>query len=434
MDAVSAFTASTASNGEQMHIHVLGFGAIGTLVAHHLRAALDPKHLITIVHRSADHVRAAPPSVAVERDGVVVRTEGFTHVASEPEDTHDERIPTGMHMNLLAVPSEAEPTTIDSLVVATKAPYAMHSIKTLLPRLSANSTIVLLHNGMGVYEDLVKHVFRNSDARPHIVLSVNTHGAWRKGVGHVVHAGVGDIQLGIVPDSRNRDFEASLDLSLPRGERKLSLSDITPVAGDPHAERYLSLRNTISAFCSAAPLNAAWRPLYDVQLAMRRKLVVNSVVNPLTALLNCSNGEIFKHAAGTRIAERLCAEASSVFRTQWEQEVKAQARTGTVAGGPDPLVPRVPAWQAEQFPRELEAAALLAECKRIVRLTHENASSMLYDVRNGRGTEVRQLNGYLLRLARRYGVRVPVTATLLDMVVLRSAVPLDSAVSTKAVL
>ncbi|KAF9814511.1 hypothetical protein IEO21_05062 [Rhodonia placenta] len=119
---------------------------------------------------------------------------------------------------------------------------------------------------------------------------------------------------------------------------------------------------------------------------MRRKLVVNSVVNPLTALLNCSNGEIFKHTAGTRIAERLCAEASSVFRTQWEQE------------------------QAEHFPRELEAAALLAECQRIVR----------------------QLNGYLLRLARRYGVRVPVTATLLDMVVLRSAVPLDSAVSTKA--
>ncbi|EED79124.1 predicted protein [Postia placenta Mad-698-R] len=97
---------------------------------------------------------------------------------------------------------------------------------------------------------------------------------------------------------------------------------------------------------------------------MRRKLVVNSVVNPLTTRLNCPS-EIFKHTAGTLIAERLCTEASFTFRTQWEQE-------GT-----------------EQFPRELEAAALLAQCKRIVR----------------------QLNGYLLRLARRYGVRAPMTAT-----------------------
>ncbi|KZT04218.1 uncharacterized protein LAESUDRAFT_715747 [Laetiporus sulphureus 93-53] len=139
---------------------------------------------------------------------------------------------------LAGIQKNPKPSPIESLIVAVKAQSAIQGIMNLLPRISSNSTIVLLHNGMGVYENLIKAVFRNREQRPNVVVSVNNHGAFLKQEGHVVHTGVGDIKLGIVPDPKGRDFEVSLDTSLPKEDQKLSLDDIAPLSGDPLAQRY----------------------------------------------------------------------------------------------------------------------------------------------------------------------------------------------------
>lgn len=486
-----------------MHIHVLGFGAIGSLVSHYLRASLDAKHTISVIHRTAASALEASrlPGVKLEVAGVTRLQRDIVHESRDPgadaglrealaarrqrrfarrkrlralrddleepdetdivpqQHTEQEHVSTqplegqAPHTDqtpLHAAQNNAGP--IESLIVATKANEAVSGIRSLLPRLSAQSTIVLLHNGMGVYENLVENVFRNRAHRPHIVLSANTHGAFVKAPGHVVHTGIGSIQLGIIPDTMGRNFEASVDMSLPSEERRTNLDDITSLHNDPYAMRYLSLRNTISALTSTTALDVTWDPLFDVQLAMQRKLAVNCVINPITALLGCRNGDIFMHPAGTHLARLLCHEISHVFYAQWRTEVwklppvdpRPSARADDLASEDDAdeesyEAPRTEADIEESmlelpFPAGLTRRQLLDECTRVAERTRENTSSMLVDVRRGRATEVNYLNGYVLKLAKKYRVFTPVTAAIIDLVNLRHEVPIDKPVPLQSVL
>lgn len=486
-----------------MHIHVLGFGAIGTLVSHYLRASLDPKHTITAIHRTSASAREASrlPGLKLEVAGVTRLQHGILHESQDPgadaalrealairkvrrfarrarlralqedpkaaQETDSAKTRHTEEDHGLALPRRDEPPhaaqspwhdarhkagPIESLIVATKANEAANAIWALLPRLSADSTIVLLHNGMGVYEYLVENVFRNREHRPHIVLSSTTHGAFVKEAGHVVHTGIGSIQLGIAPDPLGRNFEESVDSSLPREERRTNLNDITPLQNDPAATRYLSLRNTISALTSTTALDVTWDPLFDVQLAMQRKLAVNCIINPITALLGCRNGDIFKSPAGTHLAQTLSYEVSNVFRSQWRTEVWGLPPVDPRAAAPgddtkdldeadeDSYEDERTEAEAEEymletpFPARLTQRQLLDECMRVAELTRQNTSSMLVDIRRGRPTEINYLNGYILKLAKKYLVYTPVTAALVDLVHLRQDVPIDKPVPLQSVL
>ncbi|TFY51502.1 hypothetical protein EVJ58_g10533 [Rhodofomes roseus] len=305
---------------------------------------------------------------------------------------------------------------------------------------------------MGVYEQLIGDVFRNRLHRPHIVVSVNNHGAFVKDFGQVVHTGVGSIQLGIMADTHGRDFEGSIDTSLPKEEQKPDLNDITPLQRDPDATRYLSLRNTISALTSTTALDVSWRPLADVQLAMHRKLAVNCVINPLTALLACRNGDLFKHPSGRRLAAQICQEISNVFYAEWRREVwkipagkgedEASAATDDSTDEDVTFVPSSIAFLPvsrrivleNPFPAGLHQQQLLDECARVAELTRANVSSMLVDIRRGRPTEIHCLNGYILKLAKKHRVSVPVTAALIDLIHLRQKIPIDKPVPLLSVL
>jgi len=149
---------------------------------------------------------------------------------------------------------------------------------------------------------------------------------------------------------------------------------------------------------------------------MKRKLVVNSVINPLTALLGCRNGDLLESAEARKIVERVCAEAARAYGMQAQQEegswsdrekrVRIRSGFGRVPPG-------------------LDAQALEEECLRVMRATAGNISSMLSDIRTGSYTEIEYMNGYLLGLGRSFGLPMTTTATLLNLVKLRTAIPLD---------
>lgn len=479
-----------------MHIHVLGSGAIGYLVSHYLRASLDPKHTISVIHRTAVSALAASrlPGVKLEVTGVTRLQPGILHdarvfgadvglretlairrarrLARRPrvkslkkniEKTIEAESPRAQHtehgIQAQSLRDKYPPTTpwydaqhkagpIESLIIATKANEAASGIRTLLPRLSANSTIVLLHNGLCVYEHITEHIFRNKAHRPHIVLSANSHGAFLKDIGHVVHTGIGSIQLGIAPDPLGRDFEQSIDDSLPKEERRTNLNDITPLLNDPLATRYLSLRNTISALTSTTALDVTWSPLFDVRIAMQRKLAVDCIINPVTALLGCRNGDILQHPTGRHLALAVCQEVSNVFHAQWRTEVWKLLPMDPRATTPKPQrdLDEDP-YQGERteggmeehmfeapFPAGLTSQQLFEECTRVAELTRENVSSMLADIRHGHKTEINYLDGYILTLAKRYRVYTPVTAALVDLIGLRQKIPIDKPVPLQSVL
>lgn len=429
-----------------MRFHVLGLGPIGTLISHHLCKTLDTtKHAVVLIHKRRHQLmkaNLAGNTIKVEREGIVDTSTAFRSEIFHPSKQllyvkRQTRLLTRAAEKIARAEGKPESRRsplsiqdtlfpIESLIVAVKAYSVVDSVKALVPRLTPNSTIVLLHNGMGVYERLVKDVFRNPEQRPHIIVVVNDHGAWNKHFFHTIHAGVGSLTFGIVADPRGRNFEAvsvadsdsdSDSDHVPTHERTLSLDGIvSPEERDDDDSPYLSLRNTVAALSNLSGLNATWKPISHVETAMKRKLVVNSVVNPLTALLGCRNGDLLEFSETRKIIRRVCGEAARAFAMQAQEEEGSwddRERRVRILSGFDRVSPG------------LDAQALEEECVRVIKATAGNISSMLSDIRLGSYTEVDYMNGYLLGLGRSFGLPMTATTTLLNLVKLRTAISLD---------
>ena len=217
-----------------MHYHVLGLGPVGCLLAHNLRRILPSTYNITLIHKPS--LKPALPendTITVDIFGAKTTSDGFL---SEFQNAQRQEENQAQDLK-----------EIQSLFVALKANHTVEALQSLAYRLSANSTIVLMQNGMGVYEQLIRNVFRNPTKRPHFVLASNSHGAFTTQPFHVVHAGIGSIDFGIVPDPNGREFDAGFyDDSIPHLQRRPRLLDITSPT-DVDSARYISLRNTVAA-------------------------------------------------------------------------------------------------------------------------------------------------------------------------------------------
>ncbi|KAI0031408.1 ketopantoate reductase PanE/ApbA C terminal-domain-containing protein [Vararia minispora EC-137] len=413
-----------------MRFHVAGVGSVGSLLAHHLRKTLDPRHTITLLHKTEErrcNVSKRDPTISIVSGGVTQTSSGFSHELSGTSQLlfSRKRIPPKEHApeedEDLDAPLYAD--TIDSLFVATKAHSVVPLIRQLLHRIRPSSTIVLVHNGMGVYERLVQEIFRNHENRPHIIFTCNTHGAYTIGqkVVHASHRGAGTLRFGIVPDPRGRDYEVRR--VSPTGERTLSLDSISP-PDDPDPEHYASLRNTVAVLSSLSGLLATWEPISDIVIAMKRKVVVNSIINPLTAIMNCRNGDILDSPNTHRIARMVCEEAALAFAMEHNTRLLDAGRKFAL---PRRLQPKdhFKAAVLSRLPLPLRADGLVSEVFRIAKSTAWNSSSMVQDIRANRSTEIEFLNGYLVGLGRKYNIKMHINAFLADMMRLRQDVPLD---------
>ncbi|KAJ6575272.1 ketopantoate reductase PanE/ApbA C terminal-domain-containing protein [Mycena capillaripes] len=387
-----------------MRFHVVGVGTLGTLVAHHLRRATPATHPIVLLYDRRKHMRQGPEALHVQSLGSITTSSGFEH-----ETYTNAR------------------STIESLFVTTRANSTLYAIEQLAPRLSANSTIVLVQNGLAVYDRLTQTVFRDPHQRPHFIFASTTHLALFQSAqgletgGHVLlRPADGNIEFGIMPDPLGRNFEAGFeDEVLHPSERSARLSDIGAESGDPSFERYRSLRNTVAALLLAEALNARWRPISKLQLDLRRKLAINSVIHPLTALLGCRTADVFATAGSIRIAERISREASEVFGAQLREETKEWLRSAQEVGEVGGLL------GIARLPRALEPHSLVRECLAVSHTSKGTISSMLAALRKGKETEIDFLNGYLAKLGRTYNVQTPTIATMYDLVKLRSTIALD---------
>ena len=278
-----------------MRFHILGVGSIGSLLAHSIRRTLNNVHDVSLIHPTVSQALVAAEkynTIQVATNWIKTNAHGFRSEALpllENDPAHNLR---GHHQKI--VKRHIKHDHIDSLFVCTKAHPVLDGLKRLLPRISPNTTIVLLQNGMGILEELFVELFQNPTERPHFILTSNTHGAYAKSYMEVSHTGVGTLEFGIVPGSTTRDYEAAFKVAagteIPGDQG--DLDDIT-TQDDPQFDRFRSLRNTVAALLSLEPLQTSWKPIGQIELAMRRKLVVNSVINPLTALMNCRNGDLF---------------------------------------------------------------------------------------------------------------------------------------------
>ena len=112
------------------------------------------------------------------------------------------------------------------------------------------------------------------------------------------------------------------------------------------------------------------------------KLLVNAVINPVTALTRQQNGIVLSPSLRSSV-QAVLAEAVAVAA-------------------------------AEGLAIQEEAAVELVFS--VAEKTAANTSSMLQDVLRGRSTEIEAINGYLVRQAEKHGIAVPVNGALYGMV------------------
>jgi 2-dehydropantoate 2-reductase len=183
--------------------------------------------------------------------------------------------------------------------------------------------------------------------------------------------------------------------------------------------RYKSLRDTVAVLLLLDSLDTKWRPMHEMQITLRRKLVVNSVINPLTAVMGCRNGDLRFSPAAERLTSLLCREAFLAFKEEFQTETNLWFENLEAQGENTDDV------HASRLPASLTQSSLEEEVKRVASATKGNISSMLSDVRLGRKTEIDWINGYLYRLGMKYDVWMPTHLTLLNLIKLRSHIPLD---------
>lgn len=221
----------------------------------------------------------------------------------------------------------------DLLLVTLKAWQVSDAVKGLVASLSPATPVLLLHNGMGTVEEL------KSLPNP-LLMGTTTHAARRDG-NVIIHVASGITHIG---PARAQDGE----FSYLADTLQMALPDV-------------AWHNTI-------------RP------ALWRKLAVNCVINPLTALRDCKNGDL---RDVPEEIEKIAREVAAVI---------------------------------EREGHHISADELIAYVHQVIESTTENISSMLQDVRAMRHTECDYITGYLLRRARAHGIAVPENARLFDLI------------------
>ena len=218
-----------------MKITVLGCGALGQL-------------WLSALHRQGHEVqgwlRSAQPSMTV-------------HITAPDGERHRHSFPANDPQWL---------ANSELLLVTLKAAQISSAVLQIQPLLPPHCTIVLMHNGMGVIDEL--------PPLPQTILrAITTHSAWRH-QGRVIHVAHGVTHLGPVACDEN---------------------PLSPLADLLH---------------EALP-EVAWHN--DILPACWNKLAINCVINPLSIKYDCPNGELLQYSGEITT---LCEEIAAVMNRE----------------------------------------------------------------------------------------------------------------------
>jgi 2-dehydropantoate 2-reductase len=280
---------------------------------------------------------------------------------------HDERLRSGDLPEDLAR-SKQDDETIECLIVTVKAQQTVAALKSVRHRLTPESTVLLLQNGMGTVEEITEKVFPDPQQRPQYMMGIISHGLLRNESFHVSHTGIGTTILSPVS---------------PRGSLGLNEKEADWAPSTKYLLRTLTLTPSLVAVAET-PTN-----LLQYQL---EKLAMNCVINSFTVLLDCQNGELLYNYTLSRAMRLLLIEISTVICSL-------------------PELQGVPGIKSRFAPERLRKMAV-----NLANRTAKNTSSMLQDVQRGQKTEIEYINGYIVRRGDELGVRCALNYLLMQLI------------------
>jgi 2-dehydropantoate 2-reductase len=128
-------------------------------------------------------------------------------------------------------------------------------------------------------------------------------------------------------------------------------------------------------------------------------------------LVNCSVTTIGAIAGGTMRGYVASPEGRELFNRTYDEALKVALATGAQ---PETMLvePIPPGWRADGIAGEERDTWIT----RIVTAYGDVTPSMLQDIRRGRRTEIEFINGYVVNMARQFGVAAPMNAAIVETV------------------
>lgn len=333
----------------ERRVFVLGVGNLGRLYAACLARLSDPPPITLVVHRRSllEHW-ASNPGIEITRHGNLERLSNL-----DIEWWTDEKPSVG------PVREVADGGRISNLIVATKAPDAIPQADSLRRYLDASSTVVFVQNGVNRLwpphgEAYNAHRYPGS-SHPNWLHGVTMHGVFSEGPFSSVHAAPADVVIG----------------------------PVSPNQKQPKKPKYLTELITKAPHLAGRAVSRS--QLWILQL---EKLVINMIINPLTAVLRVKNGELFTDQDGevVNVMDVLLEEASNVLQALLRHESSIE-------------ILRDDKVSQEALVQRFSAPNLRQMLYRIGEKVKHNKSSMFQDMESGKRTEIREFNGWLVETA-----------------------------------
>jgi 2-dehydropantoate 2-reductase len=334
-------------------MHVLGSGSIGLLFGSSIRMAF-PSYPLTMLLRPHHQERLQYNKLLYHPlnnskpfiDVCIQRRSGRPRMVQLPAEIIASAPSSTTHSN-------SKP--IYNLLLATKAPDATRAVASIVDRLDANARIIILCNGaLAVQEQLAAQLDLSDGIRIH--LACTTHGAHRE---------------------HFQDHKLEHDHEQQEHEPEQHLYHVVHAGvGQTFIENHASL----ARLWDQSGLVAESIDSDKMTTLQWHKLAANCIINPLTALLQCKNGQLLPQLLYQKMAQPLLSEILQVA-----QQSCSTSRKHATCISLD----------------ELESFVL-----NVITDTAQNKSSMLQDVIRQKPTEIEYLNGYIVRKGIQLGVDV----------------------------
>ncbi|MCV2525481.1 MAG: 2-dehydropantoate 2-reductase, partial [Candidatus Lightella neohaematopini] len=221
------------------------------------------------------------------------------------------------------------------LIVTLKIMNIIPALKQIINLIKDRCTILLIYNGLGIENKLYF-------IKQPLLIGVTDHAVYKDNNNVIYHNYQGSTIIGKINNLvKNINFNIIkiLNLSLP---------------------------------------NVIWYK--NIYIAKLKKLAINCVINPLTTIYNCKNGELLKY---NKSIFSICKELSYVLK-----------HIGIIINNKD----------------------LISLVTNVLNNTKNNISSMLQDIKNNKCSEIDYINGYIIKYAKLNSIYVYENIKLLNII------------------
>lgn len=304
----------------KMKILVIGAGALGSLVA----GILSRENDVTIIGRSEQVWVLKRKGLRIE--GLTkgeFRIKAFTYV---PKDE-----------------------TYDLIIICVKAYNTEMTLNPLTPLLEKGTRVLSLQNGLDNEERILEYL-KERNIPSEVIGGITCHGVTYKGPGLVKHAGTGDSMIG----------------HFGWGSDELHIEDIVPEIADAFKRAGMDVGTTTS-----------------IDREIWAKAIINSAINPLTAIVGAPNGILIENEDMNKMAEDLIKEGVQV---------------------------------ANSYDVDLTDEEMLKRTFEVAERTCQNVSSMYQDIKLKRRTEVESINGAIVRKGKMTSIPTPLNNAMVRLI------------------